>query len=271
MKTRLFTRKRALVSSVAMLLVAIIALGTATFAWFTKSSSATAEGINVSTVKASDLKIANSQSGWVDSFSYAFTDILKPASSANGTAWFTAEAAAKNAHTASAANATDISSDVTDWSVKTVNGTGTATDTNKNGYIFKEQLNIQNAGEATIKNVKIKFSLNEAAVNTGKKYLRVAVVPVDTKGGTPTTFANCVYAAGADTADAFTSTAKATTTVTAKSGADATVAVGDLDEDAERYYNIYAWFEGQDEDCYDLNAGNSISGLTFSVVGEASN
>ena len=43
MKTHLLTKKRALISSVAMLLVAIIALGTATFAWFTQNTQASAD------------------------------------------------------------------------------------------------------------------------------------------------------------------------------------------------------------------------------------
>ena len=58
MKTRLYTRKRALISSVAMLLVAMIALATATFAWFTKSTTATADQIKVQTIKASELVIS---------------------------------------------------------------------------------------------------------------------------------------------------------------------------------------------------------------------
>lgn len=39
-------RKRALLSSVAMLLVALVALGSATFAWFTEDPNADAKGIN---------------------------------------------------------------------------------------------------------------------------------------------------------------------------------------------------------------------------------
>ena len=52
------SRKRLLISSVAMLLVAMLALGTATFAWFTQSTTATANGINVKTIKSSELVIS---------------------------------------------------------------------------------------------------------------------------------------------------------------------------------------------------------------------
>ena len=54
MKTK--SRKRLLISSVAMLLVAMLALGTATFAWFTQNTSATANEFSAKTVKASELK-----------------------------------------------------------------------------------------------------------------------------------------------------------------------------------------------------------------------
>lgn len=57
MKTRLYTRKRALISSVAMLLVAMIALGTATFAWFTSDPTAKATGLKMKTTAATGLVI----------------------------------------------------------------------------------------------------------------------------------------------------------------------------------------------------------------------
>lgn len=57
MKTRLYTRKRALISSVAMLLVAMIALGTATFAWFTSRPDANATGLTLKATAANGLVI----------------------------------------------------------------------------------------------------------------------------------------------------------------------------------------------------------------------
>ena len=49
------SRKRLLISSVAMLLVAMLALGTATFAWFTQNTSATANEFSAKTVKHQNL------------------------------------------------------------------------------------------------------------------------------------------------------------------------------------------------------------------------
>lgn len=50
-------RKKALLSSVAMLLVALVALGSATFAWFAANPNAFAEGISAKTTASSGLVI----------------------------------------------------------------------------------------------------------------------------------------------------------------------------------------------------------------------
>ena len=59
-------RKRALLSSVAMLLVALVALGSATFAWFTSNPAANATGIKYSTTTGTGLlaKAATDTNGY---------------------------------------------------------------------------------------------------------------------------------------------------------------------------------------------------------------
>lgn len=52
-------RKRALLSSVAMLLVALVALGSATFAWFVANPTVTASGLSLSTQAAAGLSVAS--------------------------------------------------------------------------------------------------------------------------------------------------------------------------------------------------------------------
>ena len=56
-------RKKALLSSVAMLLVALVALGSATFAWFTANPNADASGLSVKTTAASGLVIKTATEG----------------------------------------------------------------------------------------------------------------------------------------------------------------------------------------------------------------
>lgn len=254
------SRKRLLISSVAMLLVAMLALGTATFAWFTQNTQATADQLSVKTIKASELQIAKTTGDWGDQIHYNYVGkVLKPASSVDGTNWFTAIAADKGSYEAADTDATDISS-------------------NLDGYVFKEQLNVRNNGKAAVEKVKIKFKLKETEAANGK-YVRLALVPADKRGAdatvTPADFKAGVFASAADTADALKDAAKATETVTAKSGAEGEVEVGTLTAKGEagsaKYYNLYVWFEGQDTDCKDVNGGNEIPEVTFTVTGDTVN
>lgn len=254
------SRKRLLISSVAMLLVAMLALGTATFAWFTQNTQATADQLSVKTIKASELQIAKTTGDWGDQIHYNYVGkVLKPASSVDGTNWFTAIAAGKGSYEAADTDATDISS-------------------NLDGYVFKEQLNVRNNGKAAVEKVKIKFKLKETEAANGK-YVRLALVPADKRGAdatvTPADFKAGVFASAADTADALKDAAKTTETVTAKSGAEGEVEVGTLTAKGEagsaKYYNLYVWFEGQDTDCKDVNGGNEIPEVTFTVTGDTVN
>lgn len=254
------SRKRLLISSVAMLLVAMLALGTATFAWFTQNTQATADQLSVKTVKASELQISKTTGDWGDQIHYECNGkVLKPASSVDGTNWFTATAASKSGYGAAAADATDISS-------------------NLDGYVFKEQLNVRNNGAAAVENVKITFTLKETEAANGK-YVRLALVPADKRGAdavvTAADFKKGVFASADDTADAFMNAAKATETVDAKSGAAGEVPVGTLAETGKegsaKYYNLYVWFEGQDTDCKDINGGNEMPEVTFTVTGDTVN
>ena len=277
------SRKRLLVSSVAMLLVAILALGTATFAWFTSSTTATAKNINVKTIKSSELVISKLDKSWGTTINYqtgydatgnktgAVT--LLPVSSADGSNWFTTTAALK---TSAAADTTKAASDV---SLDTTN------------YVFKEQLNVKNKGEATVNDVKITFALDSSSTKTG--YYRVALVPVtdsedntdtlpsptasffatkaipeDAPEGTPAVLTNIYGASDTTGYQALTGTNVSTNLSTKVQPNTATeISVGNLASNVAKYYNLYVWFEGQDKDCYDTNAGAAIPQITFTVQG----
>lgn len=280
MKTRLYTRKRALISSVAMLLVAMIALGTATFAWFTKSTTATADQIKVQTIKASELVISKLNKSWGTTVHYGMTTskVLQPVSTANGADWYYANAGAKDSYAPKAGEAA-----------------GTVATNKKGDYFFAEQLNVKNNGEADVENVKITITLDENSDKT--EYLRIALVPV-TDADTNTTalptpqaatFFKATAKEGKDTLDyifgdtdgtgykALTGTDVASD-LSAKVYPNGTyiLDVGTLKgnkaslQDGEKnaaYYNLYVWFEGQDENCLDTNAGATIPGITFTVSG----
>lgn len=261
MKTHLLTKKRALISSVAMLLVAIIALGTATFAWFTKNTQATADQLSVKTIKASELQLSKTTGEWSDQIHYNYVDkTLKPASSVDGTNWFTAVAEGQSSYVSAEGNAENISDKL-------------------DGYVFKEQLNVRNNGKAAVENVKIKFNLQETEANNGR-YLRLALVPASERGPKATVtkedFKKSVFASAADSANALVDATKNEELVKAIDGTNGEVKVGNLagkDDKTEgvvsvKYYNLYVWFEGQDTDCKNANSGNDMPLVKFTVEGD---
>ena len=271
------SRKRLLISSVAMLLVAMLALGTATFAWFTTDTTTQAKGISVQTSKKSLLLVSSRTSPWTDNLNYNFgTDeapnLLQPASSYDGVNWYKAQA--DNGMSGAAKNGTKIT------------GVGTAAAAENN--VFCNMLNVKNTGAEPAKGVKITATINETAVSTGKNYLRVALVPTkckaDTERGTATVasaeeFRDNIYgAAGDDAANpveyvgksvADTQGAiKAAASAVSTKGNSISVDVGTLNKDQAKYYMLIVWFEGQDEDCQDANAGNVMPNIKITITAQ---
>lgn len=262
MKTSM--KKKALVSSVAMLSVATLALGTATYAWFTQSTDAKASGVTMATSKNSQLQISKLDKEWMTEFSYAYDNQeQKPASTSDGKNWYTANAAVAENYAMDEAGATAVTPD----------STGAPT-----GYGFAEQLNVKNSGSGTFGGVTIKFTLsNIENVEAGKDpadYVRFAIVPV-TDADTNKTLLPDASAAFLTNVYGFDNQAYsplnasgavgASVQATALVNGSATVDVGDLAAGEAKYYNVYAWFEGQDSDCYDANAGMKLPEINFEV------
>lgn len=269
------SRKRLLISSVAMLLVAMLALGTATFAWFTTDTTTQATGISVQTSKKSLLLVSSRTSDWTDNLNYNFgTDtakkLLQPASSYDGENWYKAQA--DSGMSGAATNGEKIT------------GVGT---TAAEGNVFCNMLNVKNTGAEPAENVTITAQISEKAVTSGKNYLRVALVPsdctADTGRGTATVesaqeFRDNIYSAGADAAkpveyvgDSVADTQGAITAaasdVTTK-GNSISVKAGTLNKNQAKYYMLIVWFEGQDVDCQDTFAGNDMPNITFTITAD---
>lgn len=270
------SRKRLLISSVAMLLVAMLALGTATFAWFTTDTTTQAKGISVQTSKKSLLLVSSRTSDWTDNLNYNFgTDeapnLLQPASSYDGENWYKAQA--DNGLSGAAKNGEKIT------------GVGT-TDAEDN--VFCNMLNVKNTGAEPANNVKITATINESAVTKGKNYLRVALVPSDCtaddarKNATVVSaddFRKNIYGAAADDAanpveyvgtgvkDTQGAIKAADAVVSTKSNS-ISVNAGTLNRNDAKYYMLIVWFEGQDEDCQDANAGNEMPNIKFTITAD---
>lgn len=269
------SRKRLLVSSVAMLLVAMLALGTATFAWFTSSTEAYADNMYVRTTKVSNLQVNSKlDSTWRTHVDYGVgtssaNQRLMPVSTANGADWYYAEAEKGDAFDANTA---------------TKVGTAPGDDTNFNDYYFADQLNIKNAGQVTCNDVKI------TVTGLSGTYSRLAIVPVTEAGGTTidplvpekTKWTDYIidtqgvaYNAAKGTSlkkldtDGKTYIVDTANVVSVTPSTKTIIEVGNMDANAVKYFNVYVWFEGQDVDCKNANSGQNIPALKFSVTGTA--
>ena len=263
-------KRRVLISSVAMLLVAMLALGTATYAWFTVDTKATADGLKVQTSKTSSLLISDATMSKYDTaFSYAPARYMIPTSSINAKNWYSATADAEDSYkSTTAAKLVDLT-------------------TSPKQYVFRDQLNIWNSGEVAVNDVKIVVS----GFNN-HNYLRFALVEVDGKGVGKTVaeadFRKNVYAndevaynpvkptSATDTTGVYSTAAADQITPIQVTGDTFEIPVStSLAADSYKYYNLYVWFEGQDPDCKNANAGtgtsdgsnNTPNGLTFEVTG----
>lgn len=224
------SRRRLLLSSVVMLLVAVFALGTATYAWFTNSSTAKATGVNVSTTKLSNLQVCETNSAddsdWGNKVDFRVNEQLMPASTGNLTAWYATTAANETAYDR------DTEAEITDV-------------TGNESYVVAKTFFIRSK-DVDAENVKWSLDLGSTDP-TAMNYLRVALVGGD---------GNVVWSSNETSTAGLTSTDGATTSL-ASSGAVTGTLFEKLTKDTAKQLTLYVWFEGQDTNCYNGTAGCS--------------
>ena len=126
------SKKKVLLSSVAMLMVGAVSLGTATFAWFTENTRSYADKISVKTNKISSLVLSKKdKTNWQSHIEYgvgtaAAPKIMYPASG-NGTTWVYG----------SASDA--VKGTIDTKTLKSATGSGV----NTGDYVFIDMLNIK--------------------------------------------------------------------------------------------------------------------------------
>lgn len=253
------SRKRLLISSVAMLLVAMLALGTATFAWFTTSTNPYADNFSAKTTKQSTLLLSDSsRTGWTSHLDYNVGNKTMYPASGNGTSWV--KGTASNSLTG-----------VIDKNTLQAVAPSPAQGVIPSDYLFAQELNLKNNGTADIKDVSIDFYLNTSNNKDAAEYARVALVPID---GTKVTaddyvaLGNNVYSTTTKTYNPIIKTdGTEGTQISTKTTFHVDVTTGDevMKPDEVRYYKLYVWFEGQDKNCVDALSGQEIPGLEFDV------
>lgn len=245
------SRKKVLVSSVAMMMVATVSLGSATFAWFSQNTKATASGITAQTSQSSNIVLSENGSDWTDKlvFEKYANGVMNPVTTADFNEWLTTKADTKDA---------GVKGNASTYENATANSDYTST---------KLYMKYESADNSATKNVKVDLKVENTAGT--EDFLRVALVPVDatTKGIQST---NIVYGTAADDfaldKDAFTAldadnTGKTITTTTSK----ALISNATLKANTDYQFNVYVWYEGTDPQCIDSKAVNNLS-ISFDVT-----
>ena len=229
-------RKSSLISSIALLLVAIVALGGATFAWFSSNPTATASGISTSAKAASGLLITTDntdETSWTNALTLyegeakSLTPVSSNFENLGAPAWYTA-----NAETAA-------NFDANEETITPV--------TDTNGYVDKYTVyaKTQDGTEAPL---YISAAINETAGNFG----RVAIVC----DGTIVYYKN-------DTTEAWAPLDKdgnvAETKGFTETSSIASAEIGTIPADGTLAITIYVWNEGQDPGC---TTNTSVEALT---------
>ena len=250
-------RKRALLSAVAMLLVAMLALGSATFAWFSTRTTADATGLAGATVKSSSLVIKETWAGtWANSITFAGgggSGSLDPVTF-NGTAWKKTTAAAINTGYAA------------DSSLDTV-----TIDASHHTTLFA-CYGVDVSGSSATKTLKVKVTPASGATAADLAYARVAIIPNnaidETNAGTAIASGNTlIFGAAADdraTTGVWTGASDAANSPAVVWGASSTAqTLGTITEGVVYTFDVCVYFEGTDPDCKDNNAGISVSNFKF--------
>lgn len=272
-------RKKALLSSVAMLLVALVALGSATFAWFTSNPDSNASGLSMKTTASTGLVTrTETDEEWTHASFFnaeavvgakpadrkfaAGTDIfdLTPVSQdqTNGNLW-TIAAGDASAFTA------DSKATKMDPATASSDGTGDAYKEN----VYFRLSDGSNATEAASKKVYITgVTITAHADATMENAIRVAITNGDGKVlGTyalDTAGANGTLTTASKTPGSFDpALAKTATNLEVDTGVTGLSATA---TDLSKYVTVYVYLDGQDSICYSdavgtYNAAQIITGV----------
>ncbi|MGN0455801.1 MAG: hypothetical protein ACI4F2_02990 [Acutalibacteraceae bacterium] len=268
-KTQKSFRKKALLSSLSMLLVSTVAVGSATFAWFTSNKTVTADTMKVKAAAAAGLQITK-DNGQKFASKVSFSDneyVLAPVS----VGYTNADALSTNIGSGYAPNEAQVEGPVitTEGATKNVDKfSGWSARTMPNPVATEGTEAVANNTYYAAYRVGIKTTATDGSTLTGakmnvkftdtenKEYMRIAVIK---QAANSTNYASdtlkAVYGATEANPTAVTSLTGDVPTLTAQKALTASEIDVDIDDvsNTPTYYTILVWFEGQDAQCVDDN------------------
>lgn len=252
------SRKRLLVSSVAMLLVAMLALGTATYAWFTSDPTAKADGLNVKATAATGLLIKSETEGkWTHN-----ALLNRDADKVSVGADYAADPLSMDPTATSIVGYKTVAEFDSNYKAKDAETVSTST------AYYHEKINAKVTGtEATSANVKI-TSIN-FGVGSWSSALRMAVTYTNAAGDTSVVgiFSKAGAANKYLTGEGTYSAKLSSANYTFPSKTDTkTVSV---DNNGECAFDVYVYLDGEDPTVYTDNIttlGNTTTGITINFA-----
>lgn len=271
-------RKKALLSSVCMLLVALVALGSATFAWFTANPAAEATGLALKTTAASGLVIrTETDTNWSHN---AKLDAVQDGVDSNNVPKFKANPEIRDLQPVSQNQ--ENSTFVTTAAAKS-SEYGRETDPSK--------ASITAAPDGTFYAEKVYFRLSDGSKATNNAVINLTGVTIT--GAANASMLGCIRVAVADSAGKVIATYATNKTnahgVLATDGTTSeftklkvttettpeTVYTGALSVNSNittaPYVTVYAYLDGQDDDCFsdnvgEINAAQIVTGITVNFA-----
>lgn len=240
-------KKKALLSSVAMLLVAIVALGSATFAWFSASTEATVKSMTANTTQSSNLLVSQDGTTFASDITLAnITGKATIAPTSGSLTPCTPGADFDNWQTTKAAKY--------DAAIAGDSYSGASPGSH---YLVTPLYVKYDAAEGSTIDVECTITINEDAALTNSEYFRVALVGRNSEG---------TYVYG-DEKDDF---AKDLSKFTAKDAENAegvyslvtdinkTIEIGTVTAGTPAEFDVYVWYEGADPDCIDSKSATDF-------------
>ena len=247
-------RRKALLSSIAMLLVAVVALSSATYAWFTANTAANVKGINLSTNATSDLKFATSQSGtYASSLDLQIDQVLAPVSSVNTTAFY--QVTTDNTAAVATAGATPVTAITTADTANYLSTTFYAKSQSDNNLYVTGLSTGTSQMDAALR-VAVKVGSNAVKIFApSDSGTTMQALNGTASGLTGVTFST-LYAGSATGVDFDTQTISANGTAVTDDAAH------QLKAGVAQAVQLWVWLEGNDSDCVDTMAGTTLTNLT---------
>ena len=248
-------RKRALLSSVAMLLVALVALGSATFAWFTANPNAKASGLAMHSSASTGLVIDTQYDG---NTNYTHSEILNKQSSdttadelGTSSAGTSTYPASVPLNPASLTSAGTLKTTDAAGSGNYVGVVGGAVSAATAGY-YQETIDCKTTDGSEKALTSIKVTLKNPGSPTIKGAVRVAILDGSSTLGIWALGADATPTRLKDTDTTYPDT-RESYTVTA-SGTAITTGLPTIPANGNKTLTVIVYLDGEDDKCYSDNA-----------------